>query len=203
MVLSLYAIVMFIFYCLISIFWLRRLFTGFDVRIRPFHPDKAGGLSPLGNFTLRLSYLITASGLLLVAIPITRDYVMHGTLRLVLSQDIIVGIIAYLILAPIAFFAPLSVAHSSMNLAKSSLLLQIDENFQEEMTSLNELFTKKEQITQDKVNNFKALQTLYETAYKFPVWPFNTENMTRFTTTYLSPILLALVISILGKWLGL
>jgi hypothetical protein len=202
MVSSLYAIIMLIISCLISIYWLRRIFIDFETVIRPFHPDKAGGLSPLGDFTLSLSYLITASGALLVFIPITREYVLYRIFQFSLSQDIVIGIIAYLILAPIAFFAPLSVAHKSMKSAKEKILLQIDEYFQDEMAALQVALVKKDPIDQNKVSRLKDLQSLYDTAYRFPVWPFNTENITRFTTTYLSPILLALLINFSSKMIG-
>jgi hypothetical protein len=111
---NIYSVVLFFTHCALSIYWFRRLFTNFTVYVRPLHPDRAGGLSPLGNFSLALSYIVTFIGFMLVTTPITRHYLAHGTFRFRWTNDILVGLGIYVMVAPIVFFAPLSVTHGAM-----------------------------------------------------------------------------------------
>lgn len=45
--------------------------------------------------------------------------------------------------------------------------------------------------------NLKGLHSLYELTSKFPVWPFNIENILRFITSFVSPILVVLVSTVI------
>lgn len=195
---GIYCILIILIFTILSIFWLRRLFRKFKMKIRPLHPDGAGGLAPLGQYTLMLSYLIALVGILLVVTPITRNYVVSGTLQFRWTTELVAGLIGYLILAPIVFFSPLSVAHSAMEKAKDRLLLQIALRFDAEYDKIHEkLGEKKLSNLEDQLKDLKELQALHDTTNQFPVWPFNFSNLTRFSTTYLSPILLAILVDVL------
>ncbi len=179
--------------CFLGIVWFRRLFSKFTIRVRPLHPDGAGGLSPLGNLALRLSYLISVIGISLVLSAITRNLKVTQSFGFLFQPDIIAGLIAYAILSPVVFFAPLAVAHHYMEDAKKRFLLQIDEKFgllfSEIQASLNSDSDKL--ILRNK--RFKKIRSLHAMGKSFPVWPFNIENVTRFITTYLLPIILVLI----------
>jgi hypothetical protein len=177
----------------LSIYWFRQLFIKFTIRVRPLHPDGAGGLSPLGNLTLHFSYLISVIGISLVLSAITRSLRVTQTIGFLFQPDTVAGLIAYAIISPVVFFAPLAVAHHYMEDAKKRFLLKIDEKFgllfSEIQASLNsdsdKLILRKKR--------FKKIKALHAMVKSFPVWPFNVENVTRFITTYLLPILLVLI----------
>jgi hypothetical protein len=195
-------------YGLLTTYWLRRLFDGFKMNVRPLHPDRAGGLAPIGSFTLRLSYLIALVGIILVATSVTRNYVDQGTLQFYWTTDILVAMAVYAVAAPAVFFLPLGTAHRSMSQAKARLLLQISRRFQAEYhhvwRSLDDHVAGPEGLEQapvrlkDSLEILDDLQALHETTSRFPVWPFNASNLARFGTSFLSPFLLALLTNLLS-----
>jgi len=194
---GLYAALLLLFLIVASIYWLRRLFADFAVKVRPLHPDKAGGLSPLGKFSLNISYLITILGFILAAIPMARYYLANGTFGFNWTTDVILGLGIYIIAAPFAFFAPLSVAHAAMKSTKQNLLLQISQRFETEYSVVQKSLQGDVIELETNMMNLKGLHSLHELTNKFPVWPFNIENILRFITSFVSPILVVLVSTVI------
>ena len=218
-------------YSAFTILWLNRLFGEFPVRIRPLYPDHAGGLAPLGEFTLRQSYLAAMVGIMLVITPVTRNYVVNGTLEFRWTTEILVGLSVYLIAAPIVFFATLSVAHASMRRSKDQFLLEIARRFESEYVNIqdalhpdHEDISDLEQVAESRraaqtshdqelpcspssdlssldqsLETLEQLQDLYDMTSRFPVWPFNMANLRRFSTSYLSPVLLAIIVNLVSE----
>jgi hypothetical protein len=202
--LGLYCVLLLLIYSVLSIFWLSRLFNSFAIRVRPLYPDRAGGLSPLGNFALKLSYIIAFTGIMLVVTPITRNYVAVGTLQFRWTPEILVGLGIYLVAAPIVFFGPLSVAHKVMEDRKDQLLEQIARRFDTVWTSVQNGLSVGVDISglDSSLKALTELEALYETANKFPVWPFNVSNLARFGTSYVSPLVVAAVSTLLTRLLS-
>lgn len=198
---NIYSVVLLFTHCVLSIYWFSRLFTNFTVYVRPLHPDRAGGLSPLGNFSLALNYIVTLIGLMLVTTPITRHYLAHGMFRFRWTSDILVGLGIYVMAAPIVFFAPLSVTHSAMKNAKGQLLLQIAQRFEAEYINVQNALDDDISGLESSLKILKELQSLHEVTSEFPVWPFNLENIVRFATSLVSPIALAIAADLLSKFI--
>jgi hypothetical protein len=194
---GLYAALLILLFILLSIYWLRRLFTDFAIEVRPLHPDQAGGLSALGKFSLNLSYVITVLGFILATIPISRHYLANGTFGFSWTGDVILGLGIYIIAAPFAFFAPLSVAHTAMKGTKQKLLLEISRRFEDEYAAIQESIQGDMTKLEENMGNLRELHSLHELTCKFPVWPFNIENILRFITSFVSPILLVVFSSII------
>jgi hypothetical protein len=194
---GLYAAILILFFIVLSIHWLRRLFTDFAVEVRPLHPDQAGGLSPLGKFSLSLSYIITILGFILATIPMSRYYLAHGTFGFSWTSDVILGLGIYILAAPFAFFAPLSVAHSAMKSTKQKLLLEISQRFEKEYAELQKSIPGDPPKLEERMAYLHGLHSLHELTNKFPVWPFNIENILRFMTSFVSPILLVVISTII------
>jgi hypothetical protein len=198
---GLYAALFILIFILLCIYWLRKLFTDFAVEVRPLHPDQAGGLSPLGKFSLHLSYIITILGFILATIPMSRYYLSYGTFGFSWTSDVILGLGIYIIAAPFAFFAPLSVAHSAMKSTKQKLLLEISQRFEKEYGNIHKSIQGEVSTLQENIANLQGLHTLHELTNKFPVWPFNIENIFRFVTSFISPILLVIISTIIRNLL--
>ena len=49
------------------------------------------------------------------------------------------------------------------------------------------------------LEHLEELQKLHETTSAFPVWPFNMQNITRFSTSFVSPIALAVIGDVLTR----
>lgn len=196
---GLHCVLLLLIYSALGIYWLRRLFKSFTIRVRPLNPDRAGGLSPLGSFTLKLSYIIVWTGFILVVTPITRNYVAAGTLRFRWTVELVTGLGIYLIAAPVVFLGPLLVAHRVMEDAREQLLSQIARRFDMVWAKVQDGLSVDVGIPQldSSLKALKELEALHEIASKFPVWPFNLPNLARFGATYVSP----LVVAVATTWL--
>ena len=52
----------------ITLYWFNRIFVEFKADVRVLHPDMAGGLSPLGNFSVKIGYMIGIFGFTFVMV---------------------------------------------------------------------------------------------------------------------------------------
>ena len=165
-----------------------------NVVLNPLHPDRAGGLRPLGQYALKTTYPITLLGIAAVLFEywmylggeFSTSYVTHGV------------VILYFVLAPVVFFLPLWSAHGAMRQAKEELLLGISQQFNHDFSQAYMEVTASSRTLRDNVEKVEQLQKLHDLASAFPVWPFDAQTIRRFLVTVLSP-LLALLITLLGE----
>jgi hypothetical protein len=181
----------------ITINWLNKLFKDFEVNIKILHPDKAGGLSPLGSFSIVIGYLIGVYGVTAVMNMFLQSYLITGQFKgLEFNAPVIVQLAVYLILAPYAFFAPLGAAHSAMRDVKNTTLLKISDQFQKDFSKLEVAIRSSTKDLEDYSKKIELLQKFHNTVERFPVWPFNTVNLIRFFSSVVSPIVLAFLPSL-------
>jgi hypothetical protein len=198
-----YALASVVGYYALTVSWLRRLFREIELRVQPLHPDGAGGLGPLGGLSIRVSYLVTVVGLLLVVTALTREYYFAKLgISYEPTRDLAVAIAMYVIGSPVVFFALPAVAHHTMRTAKNTLLLDIGRSFEREYLRLKMGLSHENVSLKDGVERLQQLQNLYDTTRRFPVWPFNVENVRRFAGTFVSPVVLAVATNFLLKLLG-
>src|SRR5258707_9910167 len=85
----------------------------------PFHPDKCGGLRPIGRFGLRNQYMLTILGANVF-------FLVMVTVRYLSIPSSLFGLVAwatlsYLLLGPIVFMGPLLSFRSAMIRTKDEL----------------------------------------------------------------------------------
>jgi hypothetical protein len=197
-----YALASVVGYYAITVAWLRRLFREIRLRVQPLHPDGAGGLGSLGGLSIRVSYLVTVVGLLLAITAVTREYYFARLgIPYTPTHDIAIAIALYAIGSPVVFFALPAVAHQTMRGAKNALLLDIGEMFEREYLRLKSALASEAVPLKEGLERLQQLQNLYDMTRRFPVWPFNVENLRRFAATFISPIVLALATNVLLRLL--
>jgi hypothetical protein len=175
-------------------FWFNRLFKEFKIDVRVLHPDGAGGLSPLGEFSVKIGYLIGVYGLASVSVTLSESYVTTTKFSgPMLTNALIPLLIVYLILAPVVFFTPIGAARFAMKEAKRAFILQIADQFDLETTKLQTLFKSDSNELGSGLEKIEELQKIHAIATKFPVWPFNVENLLRFFSAISSPFVLGVV----------
>ena len=166
------------------------------LNINPLHPDRAGGLLSLGQYSLKTSYLIAIAGVIAA----------FALLLVIRSSNpssatfFNAAILLYAIAAPISFFAPLGTARQAMQAAKTELLLHISRQFNRDFQNAYDgldgnAASLKEHL--EKIDQLKKMQSLAEA---FPIWPFDIETIRRFILAITSPIF-AIILSILSNWL--
>ena len=172
----------------ISVF-LRRLVEHADeLHMLPFHPDKCGGLRPVGQLGLRNQYLLTVFGLNLGTLfadseVLKMPYQLHGILA--------AGLVAYIVLGPLIFLSPLLSFRSGMLKAKMELMSEVAKRLRVELLKLREHLPSGD-ITKADEEFIERLRKIGAVINELPVWPFDASTLRRFLTAYLLPLLGAL-----------
>lgn len=187
----LYAI--FLFYCLAPVFILRSIAISLllrDVvacsrlRMLPLHPDKAGGLRPMGRLGLRNQYLLTIFGLnLVILVAVSFHYLEVPT---TLYGLIAAAVLAYLILGPIVFIAPLLSFRTGMLRTKTELLGEVALRLRVELQRLRAEL-KSGQISKEDEELIDRLRKVGSMIDELPVWPFDAGTLRKFFAAYVIP----------------
>ncbi|HLO32299.1 MAG TPA: hypothetical protein VK249_24325, partial [Anaerolineales bacterium] len=152
------------------------------VKLHPLHPDNAGGLHPLGSYALKSTYPLALAGSI-VALAVYWSIAQGEPF-----VYFYFAALAYVILAPLLFFAPLASAHSAMLGAKNDLKKKISKQFNEDYSSAYNEISGSARGLKDNLEKLEQLQKLYKIADSFPVWPFDMRTIRQFVLTMFSPI---------------
>lgn len=148
-----------------------RLSRQFDIKIQLRHPDRCGGLKPLGGFCVEAALPFIGVGLILATVPI-----LHLDIDDVLSIMATVVIFVFFgPLAVLAVFAPLWQIHLEM--ARQKMIYE--DGFASQAMALEQIIrdhtTEKGDLK--KAENAKAkieiLQSVNPEKASYPVWPFH------------------------------
>jgi hypothetical protein len=170
-------------------------FLNGNVDVQPLNPDNCGGLSPLGEFALRISWAGIGIGIPLVILIYANYYNKIPQYELYNTMNII----SYVIAMTIVFFLPLLGARKSMLQAKNYELKKINDIFQKEREISLINLDKNRLPSEIEISNLENLIKLHNIAKSMPVWPFNLKNIVRFLSSVLWPVLLILIEHIVGK----
>lgn len=160
------------------------IFRTCQLRLRPFHPDRAGGLSPLSEFTIAFGYFLALAGFGLALLSIqsqadgrfSSDYLLH------------VGLGLYIVLAPLTFFGMLGSAHQAMDEAKARWLAWISNQFDEDYVTAIGALNEESKAFAARLEKVSHLHSLYRLTEAFPVWPFDTATIRRFAAVLAAPL---------------
>ena len=189
-----YALFLGIYNVAVTIITLRKMFRTEDIQLLPLHPDRCGGLGSISQYTTKIAYAIGATGLMMSAATIYE--IQNGTLQD--AYPVILGIVGYIILAPLLFFWPLGTARSAMQEAKDEEILLLAQQFHKVYEQVKEDVSKEDISSQARdfqssIENLENLKKLYQIALEFPVWPFDTRNLRRFFVIVTAPLVPALI----------
>jgi hypothetical protein len=169
----------------LMILWLTKLFKTVPIDVHPLHPDNCGGLKPLGDYSLKIAYLISIMGFDITVVafaPVTRGQPFEWTIELIIYYSL------YLLLAPVLFMLPLIAAHKAMKTKKREVLLEISRQFEENHERTCELLDKA--LVKKRIERMKELEAFYEmTQSSFPVWPFDLGVLRKFIAVVVAPLL--------------
>ena len=156
-----------------------------NVAVHPLHPDRAGGLYPLGQYALRTTYLIALGGSV-IALLGYQSY-LWGELKT--AYFVYMAFVPYLVTAPLAFFLPLSSVHTAMRQAKEDLLLEIANQFNCDFLLAYDERSGSAKDLKDNLEKIEQLQALHKVVMTFPVWPFDTGTIRRYFVAMSSPLI--------------
>ncbi|HKJ39855.1 MAG TPA: hypothetical protein VJ972_13840 [Anaerolineales bacterium] len=156
-----------------------------NVNVNPMHPDQAGGLFPLGQYALRSTYVIALAGV----VAALAEYSLYTRGLLFTFHYFHIVILLYVIVAPLAFFAPLGTARNAMLNAKNQLLLKISKQFNEDFSEAYKELEGSADALKSTIDKVEQLQRIQALTVSFPVWPFDVATLRRFSFTVSSPFL--------------
>jgi len=170
---------------MLMISWLNKIFGTVPIDVHPLHPDNCGGFKPLGDYSLKLAYLVSIMGLnitILAFAPVTRGQPFKWTTELIIYYSF------YLLLTPVLFMLPLIAAHKAMKAKKREMLLEIAHQFEQNHETTYTLLDKA--AFEERVKRVKRLEAFYKmTQLSFPVWPFDLGVLRKFITVVVAPLL--------------
>jgi len=154
---------------------LRYLVTHNVLSFQPFHPDRAGGLLPIGQYRLALVYGLAG---------LSAFFVFTAFGHTLNVGDI--AIYALMILAlPLFFFVPLSFIHSFMKSEKSKLIAPVA---QAEEVKLREMKTMNQFDIEEQAKDLDTLNRLMHELQGLPEWPVDASVLRRFLSSWLAVI---------------
>lgn len=178
--------------------YIKRLFDEFEIDIRPFHPDRVGGLRPITQIVMDINLLVFAAG-------ISFAIVYFSYLKTLIPN--IWGIIAaYVAISIFLFFYPLMGARESMKINKERFLELFSRplNREYEMIFLefkDGIDSYDKHLDEKHLAKVTTLRDFYDRALNMPVWPFDRDSILAFVSRVLFPVLLILVSVILERYI--
>ncbi len=169
------------------------------VHILFLHPDRCGGLSPVGKIGLLNQIPLSVFGVNIVFLILVSFKFLN--IEYPLLDLIVFSIVAYSILGPLVFFAPLLAFRKVMRTKRDKILVNFArksrklENIEDELEhGLIAENDKDEKIIED-------LHKIGKQVLDLPVWPFDTVTIRTFVTSYLIPFISAIASGVILHYL--
>jgi hypothetical protein len=99
----------------------------------------------------------------------------------------IVATVAYALVGPIVFVAPLIQFRAGMMRAKSQLMTEVAQRLRSELERIR-LKLGKDDITKEDEELIERLRKIGTMINDLPVWPFDAPTVRKFLTAYLAPL---------------
>ncbi|MBU7048077.1 MAG: hypothetical protein HXS54_16710 [Theionarchaea archaeon] len=179
--------------------YIKRLFDEFETDIKPFHPDKCGGLKPITQIVVNINLFVFAAGIGFVII-------YYSYLR-ALIPHIWVLFAGYIAVSIFLFFYPLIGARDSMRTNKERFLELFSAPLNHEYELIFQEFRDgiddyDQHLDERHLSKVLTLRDFYDQAVKMPVWPFDRDTILAFLSRILLPLLLIVVNMIIARYFG-
>jgi hypothetical protein len=179
--------------CITFTVFLNKLVDLSTIHLLPFHPDKCGGLRPIGRLGLRNQYTLTILGLNVVILALVS---LHSLPKLPFL--IMTSAAAYLILGPIVFMGPLLPFRRGMLRTKADWMGEVAKRLRVEFERLR-VQIQTGQISKEDEDFVDRLRKIGSVIDEFPVWPLDARTLRKFASAYVVP-LISLCFSVVGKY---
>jgi hypothetical protein len=156
-----------------------------QLQIIPFHPDRCGGLRPVGQLGLRTQYGLTVFGLNVVSLVAIST--LYLNVPATLFALIAAAAVAYVVLGPVVFVGPLLPFRAGMLRTKAELMGEVAARLRAELQRLRQLLPAGD-ISKDDEDLIDRLRKLGAVVDELPVWPFDAGTLRKFLTAYVIPI---------------
>jgi hypothetical protein len=146
---------------------LRDLVMCARLRPLPLHPDKSGGLRPIGQLGLRNQYVLSIFGVnvvLLVVVSVINLDVSSSLYGLIAA-----AVIAYMLLGPIVFLGPLLPFRGGLRRTKSELMSEVAQRLRRELVRIRTLLLTSAPISREDeelIDRLRKIAAVRSTSYR-------------------------------------
>ena len=167
---------------IITYFLLKDIVAQARLRPLPLHPDKSGGLRPMGELGLRNQYILMLIGINIMLLATVS--IIYLDIPSSLYGLIVAAAVAYLVLGPVVFLGPLLPFRHGMLQAKDKLMVGLRMELQRLRTIL-----ESEPLTKEDEELIDRLRMADDVIAELPVWPFDAATLRKFLIAYGVPML--------------
>jgi hypothetical protein len=171
---------------------IRQLGRRFDLKPQLGHPDKCGGLSPLGNLCLLNGLIVSPTGIYLGLWIILGPYTPYRFEALFWQPTYYQLLLVPVLISAVSFFGPLQSVHAALQRTREraegeldAIAGDIDRLTRELLEDGGTLESREVEARSRKIERLKALYEQYE---NLPAWPFNAQIVTRLVVPQIVPI---------------
>jgi hypothetical protein len=183
---------------LLTAIFIKKFFDEYEVDIRPFHPDKVGGLKPVTNIVININMFVFAGGISLV--------IIYSSYLKGLIHHIWIIFVGYILVSVFLFFYPLLGARKSMKESKEKYMESFSKSLIKEYENASkQLATENKDddtcLKEDHAKRVKTLKEFYDQAALMPVWPFDRDTVLTFASRILLPVVLVVINMVIAKYM--
>ena len=192
-----YATILIIIRVIIFTSWLSEIFSKNKVILQILHPDECGGMGFVGNYATKTGYIIGTWGLAVTIVILTEGHQLQTGELFYFTPLTIMPLAIYMVLAPLAFFAPIWKAQSAMKKARDEQLEKISDETDSILMQLiyQNLNTDLRKTHLERLNE---LERLHSIILKTLINPFRIPDL----VSYLAKVWGALFFSVISTWIG-
>jgi len=180
--------------------WLQRLLhdMGDDLIIHPYHTDDAGGLGCIGQYAVRLSWLLGLVMLYFVAGSLLPSLQAGGTLKISLwNPAVTVGWIAYILVVPLSFLWLLLPVHVAMTAVRDRQLTVLSDRLESQLNMARQAAAGERRNLSSilkEVEHIKSMRNMILEDY--PTWPVSASLRRQISLSTIIPPAVHLLISL-------
>jgi len=167
-----------VYKCAITIWFLQKILM-FDLKIRPMHPDKSGGLRDVGSLAMAVNYFMIMVVLFCTIMLLCDNF----------GKKFFIIYLLFYVFTFFAFFGSLFRAHLKMKKAKEEVQAKLEatSNFY-----YNKLYhgAKGGIFELDSADEIVKVDKLYTIVEKMPVWPLDINNIIKFISAFVTPLVI-------------
>jgi hypothetical protein len=157
----------------ITVKYIRKISQEFDLKIQVLHPDKCGGLKPIGDLCLSNSFILIAVGIFLAIATIFFEGFQVDYAR---------GLFIVILFSIVGFVLPVYQIHKIMLKEKIKKLEILDRVVSDQIPVIDEP-EKMELPEINKIKEYEVLQDQYKEVEEFKTWPFDISIWRKFITS--------------------
>jgi len=187
---SIYAVLYAIYNVAVTIFVLHRIFQTGKIDLVPLHPDRCAGLGSIGDYMVRIGYVLAPLGFI-----ISIWVIIENSKNTLLGEYVfLLAIVAYVVLAPSLFFLPLWTVHRAMRKSKRNELLKLADLFNQNYFKSVDDLSKPNKASDENANKkIEDVTRLYAVIEKTPEWPFDFATVGRYIAIVFGPLIPAVI----------